>query len=76
MSPDTAFYQQLSKMGLTKNISLISIFTMSYVNQSKYVGISGTDGFQYFTIRSLPFLAHFFIIFRADLNGTLIYHFE
>ena len=45
LAPGSSAYLTLKKMGLTKNISLISIFALSHVNQSKYIGISKVDSF-------------------------------
>ena len=45
LAPGTSSYIFLKKMGLTKNISLISMFALSHVNQSKYIGISKVDSF-------------------------------
>jgi hypothetical protein len=76
LAPGTSTYLTLKKMGLTKNISLISMFALSHVNQSKYIGISKVDNFQYIMIRVLPLALQFLIIIKSDYVGTLKYHFE
>lgn len=76
LAPGTSTYIFLKQMGLTKNISLISMFALSHVNQSKYIGISKVDSFQYIMIRVLPLILQFLIIIKSDYVGTLKYHFE
>ena len=76
MSPDSALYTTLKNLGLTKNLSLISLFTLAHLNQSKYIGISKIDSFQYITIRLLPFMLCLLIIVRADYVGNIKHHFE
>lgn len=76
MAPGSSMYLFLKHMGLTKNISLVSIFALSHINQSKYIGVSKVDSFQYVMIRVLPLALQFLIIVRSDYVGTLKYHFE
>lgn len=76
LAPDSAAYMTLKHMGLTKNVSLISMFALSHINQSKYIGISKVDSFQYVMIRVLPLALQFLIILKSDYVGNLKYHFE
>jgi len=76
LAQDGLYYHFLKKLGLTKNISLISIFLISHINQSKFIGISKSDSFQYLSIRLLSFALIFLIIARSDYSGTLHYHLE
>jgi hypothetical protein len=76
LAPGSPAYQTLRHMGLAKNISLISIFALSHVNQSKYIGVSTVDSIQYMMIRVLPLLLQFLIILKSDYVGTMKYHFE
>mmetsp|Transcript_3020 Transcript_3020/g.5098 ORF Transcript_3020/g.5098 Transcript_3020/m.5098 type:complete len:324 (+) Transcript_3020:23-994(+) len=70
-------YQKVIKsFGLKKNISLISLFLVSYLNKSKFVGISQVDSAQYLLIRFLPLALHFLQIWRAEAAGMLKFHFE
>jgi hypothetical protein len=45
LAPGSSAYMTLKHLGLTKNISLISLFALSHVNQSQYIGISKVDSF-------------------------------
>jgi len=47
---------------------------MSHINQSKYIGISKGDSFQYTAIRSLAIALIFLIVVRADIDSTLRAH--
>lgn len=71
LAPDTPWHDTLRSLGLTNNLSVITIFAMSYVNQSKYIGVSKADSFQYTTIRLLPFFLAVMIVCKADVSGNL-----
>jgi len=71
LAPDTPWHDVLRSLGLTNNLSVITIFAMCYVNQSKYIGVSKADSVQYTTIRLLPFILAAMIICKADVNGNL-----
>ena len=45
MAPDSQMLVTLKNLGLTKNLSLITLFTLAHLNQSKYIGVSKTDSF-------------------------------
>jgi len=74
LSPDTGAYQFLSDRGLAKNVSLIALFTLAHVNQTKYIGISQADHFQYLAIRGLPFWLVTMILAKSNLDGTFKSH--
>lgn len=76
LAPGGSFFLTLRNFGLTKNLSLITIFSLVHINQSKYIGLSKMDSFQYLMIRSLVFVIHFAVIWRSDYQNTLKYHFE
>ena len=76
LAPSSGAYMMLKNLGLAKNLSLISIFSMAHINQSKYTGLSKLDSFQYFMIRAMPIFIQILIIWRSDYQGTLKYHFE
>ena len=76
MSSDTSLYEQIRKLGLTKSLSIVAIFSIFHLNQSKYIGISNLDSWQYFFVRCLSIIITFFVIIQSDFNGTLKYHFE
>ena len=76
MSNNSKVHLMLKTLGLTKNLSLIAIFTLSHMNQSKYIGISKADSIQYITIRVLPYVVLLLIVVRADYIGNLKHHFE
>ena len=76
LAPGSSAHVTLKHLGLTKNISLIALFALSHVNQSKYIGISKVDSFQYIMIRVLPLALQFLIILKSDYVGALKYHFE
>jgi hypothetical protein len=76
MNNDSKVYLTLKTLGLTKNLSLIAIFTLSHFNQSKYIGISKADSIQYMTIRVLPYVLLLLIVVRSDYIGNLKHHFE
>lgn len=66
----------LRGLGLTNSLSLIALFTLCHVNQSRYSGLNGIDRTQYMLIRGLASVLPFIVIVLADFNGTLKYHFE
>ena len=74
LDQNSAQYWVLKQFGLNKNLSLIAIFAMTHLNQSKYIGISSADSFQYTTIRSLAIGILFLIVIRADVESTLAAH--
>lgn len=76
LTPGGSLFLTLRNLGLTKNLSLITIFSLVHVNQSKYIGLSKVDSVQYAMIRSLVFVIHFAVIWRSDYQNTLKYHFE
>lgn len=49
---------------------------MAHLNQSKFIGVSKVDSFQYIAIRALAFILMLLIIVRADYVGNLKNHFE
>ena len=53
LSAETEAYEILRKMGLTHSVSLISMFVISHLNQSRYTGVNSLDWWQYFLIRML-----------------------
>lgn len=71
LAPDTPWHDFLTNLGLNNNLSVITIFAMCYVNQSKYIGVSKADSWQYTLIRLLPFFLGAMIICKADVNGNL-----
>lgn len=76
MGPETQLHSVLKNLGLTKNLSLIAIFAIAHLNQSKYIGLSKIDSIQYITIRAMAFILMLLIIVRADYVGNLKNHFE
>lgn len=76
LAPSSSAFSTLRNFGLTKNLNLISIFAIAHINQSKYIGISKLDSFQFLMVRVMPFIIHFMIIWRSDYIGSLKYHFE
>jgi hypothetical protein len=52
------------------------MFSIFNLNQSRYIGISNLDNWQYFIVRCLSIFLPFFVIIQSDFNGTLKYHFE
>jgi hypothetical protein len=77
LHPDSGLYSLLKGFGLTKTMSLIALFSIVHLNQSKYIGICKMDAGQYLTIRVMPFVIFFVLLARYDLNrGGLKYHFE
>ena len=43
MASDSSLYNQIKKLGLTKSLSIVSMFSIFHLNQSKYIGISNLD---------------------------------
>lgn len=76
LNPESNLYTLLKSFGLTKSMSLIVLFSVVYINQSKYVGICKMDAYQYLLIRVMPFLIFFVLLWRYDYSGGLKYHFE
>jgi len=75
-SPDTYFGEQLKMFGLNRNLCLVVIFATTHINQSKFIGLSTFDGFQYLLLRILPFAIHALAIWRSEYAGTMKFHFE
>lgn len=76
LNSDSPIHLTIKHLGLSKNLSLISIFTVSHINHSKYIGTSSVDSFQYMLIRLLPILLVILTVVRSDFVGNLKHHFE
>lgn len=76
LDSETDTHLILRKMGLTNSVSLISIFIISHLNQSRFTGVNNLDWWQYFIIRSLSASLPLLVVLRAEVNGTMKYHFE
>lgn len=76
LNPESNLHSLLKTYGLTKSMSLIALFSVVYLNQSKYLGICKMDAYQYLMIRVLPFVIFFLLLWRYDYSGGLRYHFE
>ena len=73
---DSGLYHMLRGYGLTKHLTLIALFAVVHLNQSKYIGTCKVDAAQYLLIRLLPFVAFFALMWRYDLSGHLKFNFE
>ena len=62
MSTDSTLYDQIKKLGMTKSISIVAMFSIFHLNQSRYIGISNVDNWQYFIIRCLIILLPIFVV--------------
>ena len=76
LAPGGSLFLTLRNFGLGQNVNQITIFSLVHLNQSKYIGLSKVDSFQYLMIRSLVFVIQFAVIWRSDYQNTLQYHFE
>jgi hypothetical protein len=76
LAPGSSLFVTLRNYGLVQSLSQITIFSLVHLNQSKYIGLSKVDSFQYTMIRSLVFVIQFAVIWRSDYQNTLKYHFE
>jgi hypothetical protein len=63
-------------MGMTHSVSLVSLFVITHLNQSRYSGVNGLDWWQYLLIRLLSASLPLLVVLRAEVNGTIMYHFE
>jgi len=71
LAPGGSLFLTLRNFGLGQNVNQITIFSLVHLNQSKYIGLSKVDSFQYLMIRSLVFVIQFAVIWRSDYQNTL-----
>lgn len=76
LAPESEIYEVLRKMGMTHSVSLVSLFVISHLNQSRYTGVNSLDWWQYFLIRMLSAALPLLVVLRAEVNGTIKYYFE